>query len=217
MENSTNTEQTDDVLLERAGKGDADSLNELLTKHRGRLRRMVELRMDPRVRGRVDASDVIQEVYVEVSRKLPDYFRERQLPFFLWLRLLTGQKVSQAHRTHLGTQGRDAAREVSICRGAWPEASSAALAARLMGDFTSPSQVVAKEEMRLLLQDALNEMDETDREVLALRHFEQLSNSETAAALELSDSAACNRHVRALERMKRILDRGTSGATPCPE
>lgn len=214
MENSASTKSTDEILLERAENGDTDSLDQLLTKHRRRLRRMVELRMDPRVRGRVDASDVIQEVYVEVSRKLPEYFEERKLPFFLWLRLLTGQKVSQAHRTHLGTKGRNAAREVSICRGAWPEASSAALAARLMGDFTSPSQAIAKKEMKLTLQESLNEMDPTDREVLALRHFEQLSNSETAAALGLSETAACNRHVRALERLKKILDRGKGGAAP---
>src|SRR4029077_2097859 len=127
------------------------------------------------------------------------------MPFFLWLRLVTGQKLALAHRKHLGVQARDAGREVSLYRGALPEATSAALAAQLIGKHTSPSQAAAKAELKIRLQDALNGMEEIDREVLALRHFEQMTNLEAARVLGISETAACNRYVRALERLKKIL------------
>ncbi|MCI0455489.1 MAG: sigma-70 family RNA polymerase sigma factor [Gemmataceae bacterium] len=191
--------------LRQAGEGDTHSLREVFTRYRTRLKRLVKLRLDPRVQGRVDPSDVIQEAYVEVSQKLADYLREPKLPFFLWLRLVTGQKLALAHRQHLGVQARDAGREVSLYRGALPEASSAALAAQLMGKLTTPSEAAVKAELKLRIQEALNSMDALDREVLTLRHFEQLSNSETALVLGLKESAACNRYVRALERLRGIL------------
>src|SRR5215831_5338773 len=192
-------------LIRRAGEGDAAGLEGLLERYRPRLRRMIKLRLDRRLQGRVDPSDVIQEAYLEVSRRLAEYLRDPSLPFFLWLRLVTGQKLALAHRQHLGVQARDAGREVSLHRGAWPEATSAALAAQLVGKRTAPSQAAVRAELKIRLQEALNGMDELDREVLALRHFEQLSNAETARALGLSETAACNRYVRALERLKKIL------------
>jgi RNA polymerase sigma-70 factor (ECF subfamily) len=157
------------------------------------------------VQGRVDPSDVIQEAYLEICQKLAEYLRDPQMPFFLWLRLLTGQKLALAHRQHLGVHARNAGREVSLYRGALPEASSAALAAQLMGKLTSPSQAAQKAELKLRVQEALNGMDAIDREVLTLRHFEHLSNSETALVLGISEPAACNRYVRALERLRGIL------------
>jgi RNA polymerase sigma-70 factor (ECF subfamily) len=199
------SDSPDPDLLRRAGQGEPDSLQELFTRYRPRLRRMVKLRLDPRVQGRVDPSDVIQEAYLEICRKLADYLRDPQMPFFLWLRLLTGQKLALAHRQHLGVQARDAGREVSLYRGALPEASSAALAAQLLGKLTSPSQAALKAELKLRVQEALNSMDAIDREVLTLRHFEHLSNSESALVLGISEPAACNRYVRALERLRGIL------------
>jgi RNA polymerase sigma-70 factor (ECF subfamily) len=199
------SDSPDPDLLRRAGDGESDSLQELFTRYRPRLRRMVKLRLDPRVQGRVDPSDVIQEAYLEICRKLADYLRDPRMPFFLWLRLLTGQKLALAHRQHLGVQARDAGREVSLYRGALPEASSAALAAQLLGKLTSPSQAALKAELKLRVQEALNGMDAIDREVLTLRHFEHLSNSESALVLGISEPAACNRYVRALERLRGIL------------
>ncbi len=172
---------------------------------RPRLRRMIKLRLDRRLQGRVDPSDVIQETHLEVSRRLAEYLRDPSMPFFLWLRLVTGQKLALVHRQHLGVQARDAGREVSIYRGALPEATSEALAARLVGRQTSPSQAAARAELNIRLQEALNSMEELDREVLALRHFEQLTNGESARVLGISETAACNRYVRALERLKKIL------------
>jgi RNA polymerase sigma-70 factor (ECF subfamily) len=192
-------------VLRQASRGDAGLLQSHLMHYRGRLLRMVKLRIDPRVRGRVDPSDVVQEAYLEVSRKLADYLRDPQIPFFLWLRLLTGQKLALAHRHHLGVQARDAGREISLFHGAYPEASSAALAARLMGNLTSPSQAAVKAELKVRVQEALNGMDPIDREVLTLRHFEQLSNAEAALVLGIKETAAANRYVRALERLRGVL------------
>lgn len=192
-------------MLHQASQGNVRLLEDYFTRHRARLLRMVKLRLDPRVRGRVDPSDVVQEAYLEISRKLADYLREPTIPFFLWLRLLTGQKLALAHRQHLGVQARDAGREVSLFHGAYPEASSAALAAQLMGRLSTPSQAAAKHELRVRVQDALNTMDPIDREVLTLRHFEQLSNFETAMVLGIKDTAAANRYVRALSRLRGVL------------
>src|SRR5262245_48150210 len=184
-------------LLRRAAAGDARCLDTLLTRYRDRLKRMVALRLDARVQGRVAPSDVLQEAYVEVCQKLADYLREPTLPFYLWLRLLTGQKLARVHQQHLGLQARDAGLEVSLYRGALPEASSAALAAQLMGKFTTPSQAAIKAELRLRIQEAINNLDPIDREVLTLRHFEQLSNSETALVFGIKESTAGNRYIRA--------------------
>jgi RNA polymerase sigma-70 factor (ECF subfamily) len=153
----------------------------------------------------VDASDVLQEAYLEAAQRLTEYVRNPKVPFFLWLRFLTGQRLLAVRRRHLGTEARDAAREVSLFAGAMPEASSACLAAQLMGKVTAPLQAVIRAELKLRLQSALNEMDPTDREVLALRHFEQLGNTEAAEVLGISPSGASSRYLRALKRLKDIL------------
>jgi RNA polymerase sigma-70 factor (ECF subfamily) len=194
-----------DDLLRRAGAGDPAALGSLLEGHRRRLRRMVKLRLDPRLQGRIDPSDVLQEAYLEASRRLAEYLRDPKLPFFLWLRFLTGQKLLALRRQHLGTQARDAGREVSLFHGAMPEASSACLAAQLLGRITAPLQAAIRAEMKLRLQEALNSMDPLDREVLALRHFEHLDNAEAAQELGLTPSGASSRYLRALKKLKDIL------------
>jgi RNA polymerase sigma-70 factor (ECF subfamily) len=192
-------------LLRDAAQGDRDGWGRLLEQHRDRLRRMLGLRLDPRLQGRVDASDVLQETYLEASARLPEYLRNPTMPFFLWLRFLAGQKLVTLHRHHLGVQMRDAGREVSIYRGRLPETSSAALAAQLLGHDTRPSEAAVRAELKIRLQEALNSMDALDREVLALRHFEQLSLVETAELLGLTESGASRRHLRALKRLKEVL------------
>ena len=192
-------------LLRRAGEGDTAALGALLETHRKRLRRMVRLRLDPRLQGRVDPSDVLQEAFLQAAQRLAQYLREPKMPFFLWLRFLTGQKLLELRRQHLGTEARDAGREVSLYHGAMPEASSACLAAQLMGKVTGPLQAAIRAEMKLRLQEALNSMDPMDREVLALRHFEQLNNVETAKVLGITPSGASSRYLRALKRLKDIM------------
>jgi RNA polymerase sigma-70 factor, ECF subfamily len=192
-------------LLRRAQAGDEPALAALFAHYRERLKRMIHLRLDRRLSGRVDASDVLQEAYLEVHQRFPDYAREGTLPFYLWLRLVTGQKLTDVHRHHLGTQMRDAGQEVSLYRGALPQATSASLAAQLLGKITSASQAAMRAEHKLLVQEALNSMDPLDREVLVLRHFEHLSNEETALVLGVKKATASQRYIRALRRLKDIL------------
>jgi RNA polymerase sigma-70 factor (ECF subfamily) len=192
-------------LLRRAGGGDQCALGELFDRHRTRLRRMVQLRLAQNLKGRIDPSDVLQDTYLELSRSLSDYLRDPKLPFFLWLRFLTGRKLQAIHRHHLGVQMRDAHREISLHNGAWPQASSESLAAQLLGKLTSPSQAAIRAELRLRVQEALDSMSLLDREVLALRHFEQLTNAETAHVLGITEAGASNRFVRALGRLRNIL------------
>ena len=138
-------------LVQRACDGDEAALDELLGRYRGRLRRMVALRLNRRLQGRIDASDVLQEAYVEISKHLADYLRDPQMPFYLWLRHIAGQQLIVVHRRHLGAKMRDAGREVSLYRRALPEAASASLAAQLMGKITSPSGAAIKAEMQVRL------------------------------------------------------------------
>jgi RNA polymerase sigma-70 factor (ECF subfamily) len=194
-----------DALLERASRGEEACWERLLEPHRERLRKMVMLRIDARVRGRLDASDIVQESFLEAWQRLGEYLRDRKTPFFLWLRFLTGQKLVTLHRRHLGARMRNADQEVSLQCGGAPAASSAMLAAHLLANDPRPSEVAVKDEIRRLLQEALEQMDPVDREVLVLRHFEQLSRNETARVLGLQDAAASKRYVRALAKLKKIL------------
>jgi len=193
-------------LVERAGAGDVRALAEVLERNRDRLKRMVRVRLDPRLRGRFDPSDVIQEAYLDAARRLPEYVRASNVPFFLWLRMLTAQRLVDLHRQHLGAKMRDASLEVSLHSGAYPQASSLSLAAQLLGRFSSPSREAIRVEVQVRVQEALNAMDPTDREVLALRHFEMLSNEEVAQVLGIKKSAASNRYVRALKRLTTVLE-----------
>lgn len=189
--------------------GDEGSLASRFARERPKLARMVHLRLDPRLKGRLDVDDVLQEGYLDIRRRLDDY-RDRYLgrmPLSLWFRVVVGQRLIDLHRRHLGVQGRDASLEVAIHRGGWPRASSASLAAQLLGKLTSASRAAIRAEQRLIVQEALNRMDSIDREVLVLRHFEQLTNEEVAQLLELKKTAASQRYVRALLRLKQVLAR----------
>jgi RNA polymerase sigma-70 factor (ECF subfamily) len=199
-------DSNDSEDVRRAAVGDQAALASLWERHRARLRQMVRLRLDRRLQGRVDPSDVLQEAYLDLAARLPDYARARPMPTYLWLRLVTGQRLAQVHRQHLGAAMRDAGREVSLYRGALPQASSASLAAQLLGRFTTASQAAVRAERQVQLQEALNSMDALDREILALRHFEGLSNGESAEVLGLSKTAANNRYIRALGRLRDLLE-----------
>jgi RNA polymerase sigma-70 factor (ECF subfamily) len=197
--------RTNEELLEAARGGDEAALATLVERHRDRLARMVRLRMDRRLQGRVDASDVVQDAYLAVRGKFAQYAADSQLPFYLWLRLEVGQKLVDVHRFHLGTQMRDAGQEVSLHRGPLPQVSSLSLAEQLLGKLTTASRAAMRAELKLRVQEALNSMDPNDREVLILRHFEELSNAEAAQVLGIKPSAAVNRYVRALKRLKDVF------------
>ena len=193
------------ALLDRATGGDPHAVQTLFALHRDRLKRMVHLRLSRRLQGRVDDSDVVQEAFISIAGRLQEYVADPKLPFFLWLRHMTGLKLAEVHRRHLGTQLRDADREVTLHRGGLPEADSISLAAHLLGELTTPSQAAIKAETRMIVQDALNNMEPVDREVLALKHFEQLSTSEIAEVLGMSKAGAGSRYLRAIKRLREIL------------
>ena len=205
-----NTSETD-RLLAQASQGDQQILGTLLARHRERLRRMVALRLDRRLQGRIDPSDVIQEAYLEATTRLAEFLTNPSMPFFLWLRFLTGQKLVTLHRHHLGVQMRNADQQVALYAGSLPEASSVALAAQLLGHDMRPSEAAIRAEVRIRVQEALERMNPLDREVLALRHFEQLSRAEIAQMFGISESAAGKRYLRALERLRSTLEQGRGG------
>jgi RNA polymerase sigma-70 factor (ECF subfamily) len=203
---SDESPREDDDLLRRLEQGDERALSDLFARHRERLWRMVRLRLDRRLQGRLDASDVLQEAHLEVARRAGEYVERPNMPPFLWIRFLTEQTLLALHRHHLGARMRDAALEVSLRRGGPPQAPSASLAEMLLGRLTSPTLAARRAEMQIRLQELINAMDPLDREVLALRHFEELTNGEVAQVLGLSKTAASQRYLRALGRLKEMLE-----------
>ncbi|CAN5342192.1 sigma-70 family RNA polymerase sigma factor [soil metagenome] len=204
-------------LLLRAAADDLAAVGQLFDMHRDRLRRMIRVRIDHRLQGRLDPSDVLQEAFLEFARALPNYTIRPEVPFYLWLRCIAGRKLATLHRRHLGTDKRDAGREISIHRGGLPEASSLSLTDQLVGKFTTPSLALRRAEERARIQHALSEMDELDREVLALRHFEQLSNKESALVLDMTEAATSVRYMRALRRLKAQMMSLPGGASETPD
>ncbi len=201
----SNSELLQQQLLENE---DPHVLGQLLLKYQDRLERIVDFRMDRRLKSRIDASDVLQDAFIEATLRINDYRNSSDdVPFFLWLRFITLQKLTQLHRHHLGVQARDASREIPLSIRTSPQATSIVLAAQLLGKMTSPSNAAMRAETKLKLEEALAGMEYIDREVLALRHYEHLSNGETAKLLGLSDAAASNRYFRAVRRLKAVMDK----------
>jgi RNA polymerase sigma-70 factor, ECF subfamily len=192
-------------LLAQAANGDRAAMDALFDRFRARLKKMVRMRLNRRLQGRVDDSDVVQDAYVEAARRLPEYLKDSRAPFFLWLRQITRQRLIDVHRRHLGAQARDAGLEISLHRGRLPVASSVTLAAQLLGGLTSPSEAALKAETRLALQEALNRMEDMDREILSLRLYEDMSNREAAQELGIEEKTASKRYVRALQRLQKTL------------
>ncbi|MEL6716660.1 MAG: sigma-70 family RNA polymerase sigma factor [Planctomycetota bacterium] len=198
-------DSSNDPHAEVALEGDPEAVALLLEDFRVRIARMLTVRMDPRLRGRLDASDVIQDTFIEVQQRIGDYRRRRDMPFFLWVRFLAGQKLAQMHRKHLGASQRDARRELPDVLKKVPGATTATLAGALMSSGVTPSEVAMRMEDEQRLIHVLDELRELDREVLALRHFEGLSNLEVAQLLGIEPSAASRRYVRALARLQEKL------------
>ena len=202
----TEYDETDAPLLQqRLAQGDKHALAGLFSVHRERLRKMIHFRIDNRLRHRVDPEDVLQEAFLAAEQRIGSYRDDPDRPVFVWLRLIVAQTLVDVHRRHLGTKMRDANQEVSLRHNGSPGASSATLSGHLLGHLTSPSQAAMRAEVAALLEGVLDNMDDLDREVLMLRHFEELSNNEVAEILGIKKSAASNRYVRALQRLKGIL------------
>jgi RNA polymerase sigma-70 factor (ECF subfamily) len=196
-------------LLRQAAAGDQAALTQVFSTHRDRLKRMVRLRLNQRLKGRVDESDVVQDALMHASEHLAEYVTDPRLPLFLWLRHIVSRRLLDLHRRHLGAEKRDASLEISLDAGPCPAASSVALAAQLLGRLSSPSQNAMRAELRVRVVEALEALEPLDREILALRHYEQLSNSEVAVVLDVSKSTASTRYLRALKKVKHLLINGT--------
>jgi RNA polymerase sigma-70 factor (ECF subfamily) len=190
-------------LLQRVQINDAQAGSELFARHRERLRKMVRLRLDRRLRGRLDSSSVLQLVDEDMRQRIREYQAGPPRPFFLWLRDIAGERIQGLHRQHLG-QSADAGQELCLHRRAMPAVHSASLAAHLLGD-RARNQAAARADMLVRLEQALNGMDPLDREILALCHFEELNNDEAAAVLGLEPAAASHHYVHALKRLREIL------------
>ena len=195
----------EDPFSEVAEHGDPEAVAEILEEFRGRIGRMLAVRMDPRLRGRLDASDVIQDTFLEVHDRIGDWRARGDLPFFLWVRFLAGQKLTQMHRKHLGTAQRDARRELPDALRSAPGATTATLAGALVASGVTPSEQIMRLEDESRLVKVLDDLRELHREVLALRHFEGLSNQEVARLLDIEPSAASRRYVRARARLQEKL------------
>lgn len=195
-----------DPLIQRMVKGDEAALAQLFSLYRERLWRIVNFRLDRRLQGRVDPDDVLQEAYMNAVQRMDRFLYDHPRSFLIWIRMIVTQTLVDVHRRHIGTQKRDASRDVSI-QGRWsPALTSYSLSFHLLGHLTSPSQAALRTELSEQIDLALSGMSDIDREVLALRHFEELSNLETAQLLGLSEQAASLRYIRAISRLRNVLE-----------
>lgn len=192
-------------LIPLAATGDKVAIDHLVMLHRDRLKRMIVARMDQRLNRRMDASDVIQEMHVEISKRLPEYLSKPDVPYFVWLRFLARQKLAELIRRNVLTKARDVRREQPLHQGFAD--SSIALSRYLSGQVESPSSALRKLELRELLTSMIGTLPETDREILLLRHVEQLTTAEAAAELDITENTCRQRHLRALRRMKELLEK----------
>lgn len=197
------SEPTD--IHQRLISGDQDALATVFDLHRDRLWKIVYFRMDARMAGRMDPDDVLQDAFVDATKRLHHYTEEKHFSPFVWLRMIVGQTLTDAHRRHVQAKQRDASRETSRPAGGFPQATSVSLADFLSAKITTPSQSIVRTEQNSKLHQAIESMEPIDREVLALRHFEELSNKEISEVLGIEQKAASIRYIRAVSRLKKIL------------
>ena len=200
-----NMAHSTDDLLAQARAGDPQAVERLLTAHRDSVRRMIALRLDPAIGRRVDASDVVQDVFIEASRRLQDYLKNPAMPFHLWLRHIARDHIIDAHRKHRQAQKRGVDREQSMVPAGWRDQSSLDLAAQFVDQELTPASAAIRHELERKLHDAIAGLEEDDREIIVMRHFEQLSNQEVAAELGLTEPAASMRYLRAVRKLRDIL------------
>lgn len=200
----TDAELADEVLA-KMREGDEQALASVFSHYRERLRRIVRFRLDYRMAGRVSDSDVLQDTFIAAARRLDHFTQREEMPAFLWLRLLINQQLVDLHRQHLQAEKRDARKEVALQHAGPSPHTSLAIAAHLVGKMTAVSEIIERAERIEKLEATLNQMDEMDREVIALRHFEELSNLETAKVLGIEKAAASKRYIRAMARLGELM------------
>lgn len=204
MSVAANSSATAHLLLHLGPSRDSQTIGELFGRHRERLRKLVRLRLDWRLRGKVSSSSILDQIYIDVCKRIDEFKPEPGQSFYLWLRQIAGKRIEQVHRDQLGEQLFDAHRELHLQRGALPEVTAASMAAQLLGDRAA-NQSAVKANMLRLLEGALNGMDAVDREMIALRNFEELNSGEAAAVLGMAKAAATIRHLQAVKKLNEIL------------
>lgn len=192
-------------LLVQAGQGDREAMNRLLELHRASLRRVIQMRLDRAVARRVDASDIVQDVLLEANDRLADYLADPRMPFHLWLRHMAKDRIIEMHRRHRGAQRRSLDREQSLASPQFADQSSINLAQMLVDNELTPAAENIRRELEQRFLIAVDQLEDDDRDIILMRHFEQLGNSEAAVALGLSPAAAGMRHLRALRKLRAIL------------
>lgn len=202
-----------DVLLDAARAGDRDAVNRLLDKHRGPVRRLIELRLDRKVQRRVDVSDVVQDVMVEASGRLDKYLSDPSMAFHLWLRQIAWDRIIDTYRRHRVSAKRNMDREQPIAAGKGPDQSTMELAQQLCDPALTPAAAATQREIARKVESAVERMDDQDREVILMRHYEHLSNLEIAEVLGLNPPAASMRYLRAVRRLREMLQQEEGGLT----
>ena len=194
-----------DRLLDDARAGKPGAVDDLLGEFREPLRRVIDMRLDPAVARRVDASDIVQDVLIEANQRLTEYLKSPAMPFHLWLRHLAQDRIIDTHRRHRLAQRRSVDREQPIARPAWADESSIGLVAQLIDTERTPTSEAIQHELQKRLAGAIDQLSDDDREIVLMRHHEGLSNQEVAAALSLTEAAASMRYLRALRRLRTVL------------
>lgn len=208
-----NHDRTDELLAD-AKRGDTDAVDQLLDRHRKALRRMIEMRLDQRVTRRVDVSDVLQDVLIEASRRLQSYLDHPPMAFHLWIRQIARDRIIDAHRRHAVSAKRSVEREMSLTAPAKLDQSSVELAGQLRDGDLTPAAAATQREIALQLEQAIHQLRDQDREIILMRHYEQLSNLEVAQALGLTEPATSMRYLRALRRLRELLNEQNSELLP---
>lgn len=192
-------------LLAGVDAGNEEALNRLLERHRVAVHRMVQMRLDQQIKNRVDVSDVVQDVLVEANRRLTDYLADPRMPFHLWIRQIAKDRIIDAHRRHRGSAKRSVDRERRMTTPAGMNHSTMDLAGQLCDGELTPAAAAMQHEIARRVEQAIEQLNEQDYEIIVMRHYEQLSNQEVAAALELSEQAASMRYLRAVRRLRSLL------------
>jgi len=197
-------DKTEELLL-GARDGDDDAVNRLIERHRAAVLRMVQMRLDHKIRRRVDVSDVVQDVMIEANRRLQAYIANPAMPFHLWLRHIAKDRIIDAHRRHRGSQKRSVDREQALAVPGANDRSTMDLAVHLCDRELTPAAAATQREMAKRVADAVSELGDQDGEIIIMRHYEQLTNQEVAAALDLTEPAASMRYLRAVRRLRELL------------
>ena len=197
-------DKTEELLIHARG-GNAEAVNHLIERHRESVRRMVQMRLDQQIRRRVDVSDVVQDVFIEASRRLQDYLADPRMDFHLWLRQIALDRIIDAHRRHRGSAKRSVDKERPLVVAAADDRSTLELANQLRDPEITPAAAATQREMTQLVEAAIGRLDDADGEIIMMRHYEQLSNQEVAQALGLTEPAASMRYLRAMRRLRELL------------